>query len=87
MLGLCRSIGRTPKGGVTPTDILRAYVGIKQKRQENLVAPSYRPAFKPMEGIKHPRMADIQKAQPPLITPCGTGNGTQYSKFMFEDSR
>ncbi len=35
----------------------------------------------------HPRLADIQAAQPPLKTLKGIGNYNQYSKYMLNNGR
>ncbi|NYT67958.1 hypothetical protein [Pusillimonas noertemannii] len=87
MLDICRAIGRHPKGGLTPAQILRDYVGIKNEAPTNAVAAPYRPTFREMESRPHPRMADIQRAQPPMMTPTGTGNWNQYSQYMLDNGR
>src|SRR5690606_10724439 len=81
MLDICRAIGRHPKGGLTPAQIIRDYLGIKRKAPTNAVAAPYRPTFRELESRPHPRMADIQRAQPPLWTPKGIGNVKQLGGF------
>lgn len=41
-------------------------------------------AFKPMAARMHPRHADIDAGQPPMITPNGIGNFKQPGGFMPE---
>lgn len=75
MLDICRVIGRHPKGGLTPTEILMDCLQIKREAPKNLVAPPYRPPFRPMRPAQHPRMADIQRAQPPMMAQSARGAG------------
>ena len=42
------------------------------------------PPFKPMASQAHPRLADINAGQPPMITPNGIGNFKQPGGFMPE---
>ncbi len=77
MLDICRAIGRHPKGGLTPAQILRDYLGIKEEQPANAVAAPYRPPFRQMTPRSHPRLDDIQRAQPPMMTPNGIGNTKQ----------
>lgn len=46
--------------------------------------PPYKREFKPMDArtLRHPRLADINAAQPPLITPRGIGNTNQSSAYQ-----
>lgn len=39
------------------------------------------PPFKPMTGQAHPRQADIDAGQPPMITPNGIGNDRVSSGY------
>ncbi|TFL14202.1 hypothetical protein CSC67_08605 [Pusillimonas caeni] len=87
MLDICRAIGRHPKGGLTPAQILRDYLGIKDEQPANAVVAPYRPPFRPMRAPSHPRLADIQRAQPPMMTPTGTGNWNQYTSYMMGNGR
>jgi len=87
MLDICRAIGRHPKGGLTPAQILRDYLGIKSDAPANVVAAPYRPTFREMELRPHPRLADIERAQPPMMTPAGTGNWNQYTHYMMGNGR
>lgn len=87
MVEMCEIIGRTPRPGLTPSRILKDYLGIERPKPKPYVNPPYRPAFKPLAVPKHPRLADINRAQPPMMTPTGTGNWNQYSTFMLNNGR
>ena len=39
------------------------------------------------QSLQHPRLADIQAAQPPVKTLKGTGNYNQYSKYILSNVR
>lgn len=70
--------------------------GVKQRRSQMVsdylyrwldekpepVNPRYRPEFRPMRPVRHPRADDIQRAQPPLWTPKGIGNVKQLGGFI-----
>lgn len=43
--------------------------------------------FRPMKPHAHPRLNEINRAQPPLMTPTGTGNHNEYTKFMLGNGR
>lgn len=81
MLDICRAIGRHPKGGLTPAQIIRDCLGIKREVPENLVAAPYRPRTQEMKPKPHPRLADINAGQPPMMTPKGIGNHKQPGGF------
>lgn len=87
MVELCEIIGRTPRPGLTPSRILKDYLGIERPEPKPYVNPPYRPAFKPLAVPKHPRLADIERAQPPMTTPAGTGNYNQYTQYMMDNGR
>lgn len=75
--------------------------GVKQRRSQMVsdylyrwldakpepVNPRYRPEFRPLRLARHPRADDIQRAQPPLWTPSGTGNWNQYTQYMMDNGR
>lgn len=50
----------------------------------NKATPAFPPAkFKPMKAKPHPRDAEIEAAQPPMLTPNGAvGNWPRYGDFM-----
>ncbi len=53
-----------------------------------MIAPAAKPpVFKPMKSAPHPRLADIDHAQPAVHVPRSTGNFNQYSKFMLNNGR
>lgn len=70
--------------------------GVKQRRSQMVsdylyrwldtkpepVNPRYRPEFRPLRLVRHPRADDIQRAQPPLWTPKGIGNVKQLGGFI-----
>lgn len=49
--------------------------------------PATPPKFKPMKTAPHPRLADIDDAQPSVHVPRSTGNYNQYSTFMLNNGR
>lgn len=72
--------GRQRIGMTAPHEIVRNYVApVAQVRQMA--------AFKPLRATAHPRLSEIDRAQPPMMTPNGTGNHNQYSKFMLDNGR
>lgn len=42
--------------------------------------PREAPPFQPLQPSPHWRQADIDAAQPPVMTPCMVGNGNENSK-------
>lgn len=41
----------------------------------------YAPPFRPLSTLRHPRADDIDRSQPPFMTPRGAiGNGDEHSK-------
>ena len=49
--------------------------------RKTAVNPPYRPAFRPLQTKPHPRMDDIERSQPPFMTPRGAiGNGSEHSQ-------
>lgn len=55
---------------------LSRFVGVKP-------APMgmYAPPFRPLSTLRHPRADDIDRSQPPFMTPRGAiGNGDEHSK-------
>jgi hypothetical protein len=70
------ALGRHRSYNVKYGDFLNAFV-IKSIR------PVHEPfEFRPLDSRKcrHPRLADIEAAQPPLYTPTSVGNGPENSK-------
>lgn len=63
-------------------DYLCVWLGIKPNTPQ-----AWTPPFRPMKAHTHPRLAEIERAQPPMLTPCGTGNYHEYSKFMLNNGR
>lgn len=58
------------------------------------VNPAYQRTFsnmktphKDMAGANHFRFADIQRSQPPMVVPTGTGNYNQYTTYMLGNGR
>lgn len=73
----------TPQApGEKPYVYLTRYLGIKPNTPQ-----PWTPPFRPMKAHTHPRLAEIERAQPPMLTPCGTGNYHEYSKFMLNNGR
>ena len=68
--------------GEKPYVYLTRYLGIKPNTPQ-----AWTPPFRPMRAHPHPRLAEIERAQPPMLTPCGTGNYHEYSKFMLNNGR
>ena len=72
--------GRRCTYAMSPSDFVRAYV--------SPVAPARQAVeFKPMRAMAHPRLFEIERDQPPMMTPNGTGNHNQYSQFMLDNGR
>lgn len=46
-------------------------------------AAVYVAPFRKMRPHTHPRLAEIERAQPPMLTPCGKGNGGEQSKAWY----
>lgn len=62
--------GRQRVGLTSLHDIVRDYVSpVAQVRQMA--------AFKPLRAVAHPRLSEIDRAQPPMMTPNGVGNGAE----------
>lgn len=62
--------GRQRIGMTALHDIVRNYVNpVAQVRQMA--------AFKPLRAMAHPRLSEIDRAQPPMLTPNGVGNGAE----------
>ena len=62
--------GRRCTYAMSPPDFVRAYVS-------PVVPARQMAAFKPMRATAHPRLSEIDRAQPPMITPNGVGNGAE----------
>lgn len=62
--------GRQRVGMTALHDIVRNYVApVAQVRQMA--------AFRPLRATAHPRLSEIDQAQPPMYTPNGVGNGAE----------
>lgn len=74
--------GKKRRQSLLVSDYVAAWVETRER-----INPPYRPTFQPLRPAQHPRMADIQRAQPPMMTPTGTGNWNQYTSYMMGNGR
>lgn len=59
-------------------DVILGHKEPKQPYKGEIVRPAEARKFKPLKMSKHPRMADIEAAQPPIsLTMGGIGNGQE----------
>ena len=62
-------------------DAIFEYSKPKQPYKGEIVKPAEVRKFKPLKLAKHPRMADIEAAQPPIsLTMGGIGNGAERTR-------
>ena len=73
--GIMKLTGTSRRSHQKQTDFIKRWVD----ECKGPVNPAYKREFKPMntKALRHPRIADINAAQPPLITPDGIGNGAE----------
>lgn len=64
--------------GSATMDVGRAVGAYEGKEVKQVVPLSSRPVYRP---APHPRLADIQRAQPPMIGMRGIGNGNETSGY------
>lgn len=62
--------GRVCTHYMSPPDFVRSFVSPAVPARQLV-------AFRPMRPRAHPRLAEIDAAQPPLYTPDGVGNGAE----------
>lgn len=84
---ICQQIAKLTGNEKRPRQKKTDYIGCWMDKGKAVVAAPYRPEFRPMRPFKHPRADDIQRAQPPMLTPTGTGNWNQYSTYMLNNGR
>lgn len=65
--------GRLCPYNIGMTDFMRSYL------KPVAHAPQV-DVFRPLKVRTHPRLTEIHAGQPPMLTPCGTGNYREFSK-------
>lgn len=84
MQEICVVLGRAPRVGNPARSIISEFLGLSQEEPKPQHNPRYQPTFRPMAPRMHPRQADIDRAQPPMMTPGGIGNYKQPGGFLPE---
>lgn len=79
---ICLQIAKLTGNEKRPRQRKMDYIGCWMDKNKPTVAAPYRPEFRPLRLVRHPRADDIQRAQPPLWTPKGIGNVKQLGGFM-----
>lgn len=65
--------GHRRQGRQTQYEYLLIFAGLKREYSP----VKWTPPFRPLRAMAHPRLTEIDRAQPPMMTPNGVGNGAE----------